>query len=47
LAVEKTGDLSARVPLAGKDEVGQMANAFNAMQAGYQRVVSKAKWPKR
>ena len=40
LHVEKTGDLSARVPLACKDEVGQMATAFNAMQAGYQRVVS-------
>ncbi|MBN2993470.1 methyl-accepting chemotaxis protein, partial [Pseudomonas cedrina subsp. fulgida] len=40
LHVEKTGDLSARVPLAGKDEVGQMASAFNAMQAGYQRVVN-------
>jgi methyl-accepting chemotaxis protein len=26
--------------LACKDEVGQMASAFNAMQAGYQRVVS-------
>jgi len=40
LHVEKTGDLSARVPLVGKDEVGQMASAFNAMQAGYQRVVN-------
>jgi methyl-accepting chemotaxis protein len=40
LHVEKTGDLSAHVPLAGSDEVGQMANAFNAMQAGYQRVVN-------
>ena len=40
LHVEKTGDLSARVPLACTDEVGQMASAFNAMQAGYQRVVS-------
>jgi methyl-accepting chemotaxis protein len=40
LHVEKTGDLSARVPLACEDEVGQMANAFNAMQAGYQRVVN-------
>ncbi len=39
LHVEKTGDLSARVPVAGADEVGQMAVAFNAMQAGYQRVV--------
>ena len=40
LHVEKTGDLSARVPLACADEVGQMASAFNAMQAGYQRVVN-------
>lgn len=39
LQVEKSGDLSARVPLECKDEVGQMASAFNAMQAGYQRVV--------
>ncbi|MFS0826599.1 methyl-accepting chemotaxis protein [Pseudomonas phoenicis] len=39
LQVEKTGDLSARVPLASGDEVGQMAVAFNAMQATYQRVV--------
>ncbi|WP_347901325.1 methyl-accepting chemotaxis protein [Pseudomonas purpurea] len=40
LHVEKTGDLSARVPLSCTDEVGQMATAFNAMQAGYQRVVN-------
>ncbi len=40
LQVEKSGDLSARVPLNCGDEVGQMASAFNAMQAGYQRVVS-------
>ncbi|CDF85020.1 hypothetical protein PKB_3682 [Pseudomonas knackmussii B13] len=40
LHVERSGDLSARVPLDSRDEVGQMANAFNAMQAGYQRVVS-------
>ncbi|MFK3970759.1 methyl-accepting chemotaxis protein [Pseudomonas sp. NPDC087358] len=39
LHVERSGDLSARVPLAGEDEVGQMAKAFNAMQAGYQRIV--------
>ncbi|WP_434557945.1 methyl-accepting chemotaxis protein [Pseudomonas sp. Z4-20] len=39
LHVERTGDLSARVPLACRDEVGQMAAAFNAMQGGYQRVV--------
>ncbi|MDF0730986.1 methyl-accepting chemotaxis protein [Pseudomonas entomophila] len=40
LHVERTGDLSARVPLACGDEVGQMAGAFNAMQATYHRVVS-------
>ncbi len=40
LHVESSGDLSARVPLEGNDEVGRMASAFNAMQAGYQRVVS-------
>lgn len=40
LQVESSGDLSARVPLAGEDEVGQMAKAFNAMQAGYQRIVT-------
>ncbi|WP_028694410.1 methyl-accepting chemotaxis protein [Pseudomonas cremoricolorata] len=39
LHVEKTGDLSARVPLTGGDEVGQMAVAFNAMQSTYHRVV--------
>ncbi|BBH47142.1 methyl-accepting chemotaxis protein [Pseudomonas sp. KU43P] len=39
LHVEKTGDLSARVPLASGDEVGQMAGAFNAMQQTYHRVV--------
>ncbi len=37
--VEKSGDLSARAPATGGDEVGQMACAFNALQAGYQRVV--------
>jgi methyl-accepting chemotaxis protein len=40
LHVERSGDLSARVPLNSEDEVGQMAKAFNAMQAGYQRVVA-------
>ncbi|WP_342653004.1 methyl-accepting chemotaxis protein [Pseudomonas sp. F3-2] len=40
LHVKKSGDLCARVPLAGEDEVGQMAKAFNAMQAGYQRIVA-------
>jgi len=38
--VERSGDLSMRVPLASGDEVGEMAAAFNAMQAGYQRIVS-------
>ncbi|MBK3867448.1 HAMP domain-containing protein [Pseudomonas stutzeri] len=40
LHVERSGDLQARVPLDSRDEVGQMASAFNAMQDGYQRVVS-------
>jgi len=40
LHVERSGDLSARVPLNSRDEVGQMATAFNAMQNGYQRVVN-------
>ncbi|WP_313243032.1 methyl-accepting chemotaxis protein [Stutzerimonas nitrititolerans] len=39
LHVERSGDLSARVPLDSRDEVGQMASAFNAMQTGYQRIV--------
>ena len=37
--VERSGDLAMRVPLASRDEVGEMAAAFNAMQAGYQRIV--------
>ncbi|TWC29136.1 methyl-accepting chemotaxis protein [Pseudomonas sp. SJZ079] len=39
LKVEKSGDLAVRVPLDCRDEVGQMATAFNAMQASYQSVV--------
>ena len=39
LHVERSGDLTMRVPLDSRDEVGQMAGAFNAMQAGYQRIV--------
>lgn len=39
LHVEASGDLNARVPLDSRDEVGQMATAFNAMQEGYQRIV--------
>nr|WP_313088798.1 methyl-accepting chemotaxis protein [Pseudomonas sp.] len=38
--VERSGDLAVRVPLDSRDEVGEMAAAFNAMQAGYQRIVS-------
>lgn len=38
LHVEKTGDVNIRVRLDSRDEVGQMAGAFNAMQSGYQRV---------
>ena len=40
LGVEKSGDLSVRVRIKSQDEIGQMGGAFNAMQAGYQRVVS-------
>ncbi len=39
LHVESSGDLRARVAVTSGDEVGQMAHAFNALQAGYQRVV--------
>ena len=39
LHVEASGDLTARVHLDSRDEVGQMAGAFNAMQGGYQRIV--------
>ena len=35
LHVERSGDLTMRVPLDSRDEVGQMAGAFTAMQAGY------------
>ena len=40
LHVERSGDLAARAPQAGQDEVGQMARAFNALQEGYRRVVT-------
>jgi methyl-accepting chemotaxis protein len=40
LRAAHSGDLSARAACDSEDEVGQMAGAFNAMQAGYQRVVS-------
>jgi methyl-accepting chemotaxis protein len=40
LQVAKSGDLTARISTSSADEVGQMANAFNAMQASFQQVVS-------
>lgn len=39
LHVERSGDLQARVPLDSRDEVGQMASAFNAMQGGDRKSV--------
>ncbi|WP_434774676.1 methyl-accepting chemotaxis protein [Pseudomonas oryzihabitans] len=39
LLVERNGDLTARVEVRGRDEVGQMTQAFNAMQDSYTRVV--------
>ncbi|WP_295461705.1 methyl-accepting chemotaxis protein [uncultured Pseudomonas sp.] len=39
LRVEREGDLTARVEVRGRDEVGQMTQAFNAMQDSYTRVV--------
>ncbi|MBB2895015.1 methyl-accepting chemotaxis protein [Pseudomonas sp. AS2.8] len=39
LRVERDGDLTARVEVRGRDEVGQMTQAFNAMQDSYTRVV--------
>ncbi len=38
--VQATGDLTLRACEGSKDEVGAMANAFNAMQAAQQEVVS-------
>ena len=39
LRVERDGDLTTRVEVRGRDEVGQMTQAFNAMQDSYTRVV--------
>ncbi|MGF7242842.1 methyl-accepting chemotaxis protein [Pseudomonas oryzihabitans] len=39
LRVERDGDLTSRVEVRGRDEVGQMTQAFNAMQDSYTRVV--------
>lgn len=43
LAVESSGDLTLRAPGSGKDEVGSMARAFNAMQESQQRVVGSVR----
>ncbi len=39
LAVQETGDLTLRAHDAGRDEIGSIARAFNAMQASQQNVV--------
>jgi methyl-accepting chemotaxis protein len=39
LHVERTSDLTLRVAIEGKDEIGAMAGAFNALQDSYQRAV--------
>ena len=40
LTVQDTGDLTLRAPVASRDEVGAMAQTFNAMQSAQQDVVS-------
>ncbi|CEA05606.1 putative methyl-accepting chemotaxis protein [Pseudomonas saudimassiliensis] len=39
LTVQETGDLTLRAPVASRDEVGAMAQTFNAMQSAQQEVV--------
>ncbi|OZG74162.1 hypothetical protein BTA51_03845 [Hahella sp. CCB-MM4] len=41
LQAQREGDLTLRVPIECKDEVGQMASAFNQMQETYQRAVQQ------
>jgi methyl-accepting chemotaxis protein len=41
LHVRQRGDLTARVNIDCKDEVGEMAQAFNEMQAKYQQTMKK------
>ena len=41
LHVRQNGDLTARVNIDCKDEVGEMAQAFNEMQAKYQHTMKK------
>src|SRR5690606_32188611 len=39
LEVQQKNDLTLRVPIDCRDEIGQMAEAFNQMQQGYQNTV--------
>jgi len=39
--VEQSGDLSHRINLSGKDELGIMSNAFNSMMLSFQTIVNK------
>ncbi|EZQ19952.1 methyl-accepting chemotaxis protein [Halopseudomonas sp. SMJS2] len=39
LTVQETGDLTLRAPVVSRDEVGAMAQTFNAMQSAQQEVV--------
>lgn len=41
LHVQKNGDLTARVNIDCRDEVGEMAQAFNEMQSKYQQTMQK------
>ncbi len=41
LQVQRDHDLTRRVRIDARDEVGQMAGAFNDMQAGLQRIVNE------
>ncbi len=41
LAMQNDGDLSKRVPVKSADEMGQTAEAFNALVSGFQSIVSQ------
>ena len=40
-AVKESGDLTRRVEFDGRDEMGEMANAFNSMMSDFQSIVAK------
>ena len=42
LAMQSDGDLSKRVPVRSADEMGQTAEAFNALVSGFQSIVGQA-----